>query len=60
MTQHLHQQMLNQSQLNDTLGSILNSQQSFQRETISMMNEMTKWNENEQFVCDIQMFNGRI
>ena len=32
MTQLLYQQMLNQSQLNDTLGSILNNQPSLQRE----------------------------
>ena len=59
MTQHLHQQMLNQSQLNDTLGSILNNQQSLQRETISMMNEMSKRYENEQFIHHIQMINGK-
>ena len=56
VTQHLHQQMLNQSQLNDTLGSILNNQQSLQREAISLMNEMSKRHENEQFLYDIQMF----
>ena len=39
MTQRLHQLTLNQSQMNNTLGSILNNQQSLQRETISMMNE---------------------
>ena len=38
VTQHLHQQTLNQSQLNDTSGSILNNQQSLQRETIPIMN----------------------
>ena len=59
VTQHLQQQVLNQSQLNDTLVSILNNQQSLQRETISMMNEMSKRHENEQFICDIQMFNGK-
>ena len=59
MTQHLHQQMLNQSQLNDTLGSILNNHQSLQRETISMMNEMSRSYENEQFIHGIQMFNGK-
>ena len=58
-TQQLHQQMLNQSQLNDTLGSNLNSQQSLQRESMSMMNEMSKRHENEQFICDFQMFNGK-
>ena len=60
VTQHLHQQMLNQSQLNDTLGSILNNQQSLQRETISMMSEMSKRHENEQFIHDIQMFSEKI
>ena len=59
VTQHLHQQMLNQSLLNDTLGSMLNNQQSLQRETISMMNEMSKRLENEQFIHNIQMFNGK-
>ena len=59
VTQHLHQQMLNQSQLNDTLGWILNNQQSLQRETISMMNEMSMRHENEQFIHDILMFNER-
>ena len=42
MTQHLQQQTLNQSQLNDTLGSILNKHQSLQRKAISVMNEMHK------------------
>ena len=59
VTQHLQQQTLNQSKLNDTLGSILNNKQSLQRETISMMNEMLKRHENEQFIHDIQMFNGK-
>ena len=59
VTQHLHQQMLNQSQLNDTLGSILNNQQSLQRDTISMMNKMSKRHENEQFIHYMQMFNGK-
>ena len=59
MTQHVKQQTLNQSQLNDTLGSILNNQQSLQRETMSMMNEMSKRHENEQFIHDIPMFNGK-
>ena len=59
VTQHLHQQMLNQSQLNDTLGSILNNWQSLQRETLSMINEMSKRYENEQFAHYIQMFNGK-
>ena len=30
-----------------------------QRETISMMNEMSRWHENEQFIHDIPMFNGK-
>ena len=51
--------MLNKSQLNDTLGSILNNQQSLQRETISLMYEMSKRHENELFIHDIQMFNGK-
>ena len=59
VTQHLHQQMLNQSQLNDTLGSILNNQQSLQRETTSMLNETSKRHENEQFIHDIQIFIGK-
>ena len=59
VTQHLLQQMLNQSHFNDTLGSILNNQQSLQRKTISMMNKMLKRHENKQFICDIQMFNGK-
>ena len=46
VTQHLHQQMLNQSQLYNTLGSILNSKQSLQRETISILNEMSKRHES--------------
>ena len=61
VTQHLHHQTLNQSQikLNDTLGSILNNQQSLQGEAIAMMNEMSKRHEHEQFICDIQMFSGK-
>ena len=59
VTQHLQPQMLNQSQLNYTLGSILNYQQSLQRETISMMNEMSKRHENKEFICNIQMFSGK-
>ena len=52
--------MLNQLQLNDTLGSILKNQQSLQRETISMMNEMSKRHEKmKQFIHDIEMFNGK-
>ena len=47
VAQNLQQQTLNQSQLNDTLGSILNNQQSLQRETISMMNDMLKRHENK-------------
>ena len=59
VTQHLQQQTLNQSQLNDTLGLTLNNQQSLQRKTISMMNEMLKRHKNEQFIHDIPMFNGK-
>ena len=59
VSQHLHQQLLNQSQLNDNLGSILNNQQSLQRETMSMMNEMFTRHENVQFIHEIQMFNGK-
>ena len=51
--------MLNQSQLNDTLGSILKNKQSLQRETFSMMNEISKRHENEQFTHDIHMFNTK-
>ena len=51
--------MLNQSQLNDTLGSILNNQWSLQGKTISMMNEMSKRHENEQFIHNIQTFNEK-
>ena len=59
VTQHLQQQTLNQLQLNDTLCSILNNQQSLQKETISIMNEMLKRHESEQFIHDIPMFNGK-
>ena len=61
VTQHLQQQILNQSQLNlnDTLGSILNNQQSLQRKMISMMNEMPKRHENKQCIHDIPLFNGK-
>ena len=45
--------------MNDTLGLTLNNQQSLQREAISMMKEMSKRHEKEQFICDIQMFNGK-
>ena len=38
VVQHLQQQALNQSQLNDTLGSILSSQQNLQWEMVSVMN----------------------
>ena len=58
VTQQLQQQMLNQLQLNKTLCSILNSQQSLQRETITMTNKMSKRHANKQFIHDIQMFNG--
>ena len=51
VTQHLHQQILSQSQLNGTSDSILNNQQSLQREIISMMNEMSKRHEmNSSFM----------
>ena len=59
LTQHLQQQTLNQLQLNDTLGLILNNQQSLQKETISMMSEMSKRHENVQFIHGILMFNGK-
>ena len=59
VTQHLQQQTLNQPQMNDKLDSILNNQQSLQRETISMMNEMSKRHKTEQFIHNIQMFNGK-
>ena len=48
VVQHLQQQALNQSQINDTLGSILSSQQNLQQETVSVMNEMSKRHENKQ------------
>ena len=50
---------MNQSQLNETLGLILNNKQSLQRETISMMNEMSKSHENGQLIQDTQMVNGK-
>ena len=56
---HLQQQALNQSQLNDTLGSILSSQQNVQWETVSVMNEISKGHESEQFIRDIQIFYGK-
>ena len=59
VVQHLQQQALNQTQLNDTLCSILSSQQNLHCETVSMMNEMSKRHENEQFIRDIQIFNGK-
>ena len=40
-------------------GLILNNQQSLQRETITMMNEMSKRHKNEQFIHDIQIFNKK-
>ena len=57
--QHLQQQALNQSQLNNTLSSILSSQQNLQQETVSVMNEMSKIHKNEQFIRDIQIFVGK-
>ena len=54
-----HNQALNQSQLNNTLGSILSSQQNLQQETVSVMNEMSKRHDNEQFIGDIQIFDGK-
>ena len=46
VVQYLQQQTLNESQLNNILHSILNNQQSLQRETISMKNEMWERHEN--------------
>ena len=46
VSQHLQQQTLNHSQLNNTLGSILNNEQSLHMETISLMNKMLKRHEN--------------
>ena len=40
------------------LGSILSSQQNLQSETVSVMNEMSKRHENEQYIRDIQIFDG--
>ena len=59
VVQHLQQQALNQSQLNNTLGSILSSQHNLQQETVSVMNEMSKRHENEQFIRDIQICDGK-
>ena len=47
VVQHLQQQALKQSQLNNTLSSILSSQQNLQQETVSVMNEMPRGHENE-------------
>ena len=47
IVQHLQQQALNQSQLNNTLSSILHSQQNLQQEIVSVMNEMSKRHKNE-------------
>ena len=58
VVQHLQQQALNQSQLNDTLSSILSSQKNLQQETVSVMNEISKRHENEQFIRDTQIFDG--
>ena len=57
--QHLQQQALNQTQLYNMLGSILSSQQNLQWETVSLMNEMSKRHENEQFIRDILIFDGK-
>ena len=59
VVQHLKHQALNQTQLNDALGSILSGQQNLQQETVSVMNEMSKRQENEQFIRDIQIFDGQ-
>ena len=59
VVQHLQQQALNQSQLNNTLSSILSSHQNVQQETVSVMNEMSKRHENEHFIRDIQIFDGK-
>ena len=38
---------------------ILSSQKNLQQETVSVMNEMSKRHENEQFIRDIQIFDGK-
>ena len=53
VVQHSQQQALTQSQLNDTLNSILSNQQNLQRETVSVMDEMSKRHDSEQFIRDI-------
>ena len=60
MFQHLQQQALNQTQLNDTLVSVLSSQQHLQQETVSLMNEMSMRHVNEQFIRQIQFFMVKI
>ena len=42
------------------MGKLLSSQQNLQPETVSVMNEMSKRHENEQFTRDIQIFNRKI
>ena len=37
----------------------MSSQQNLQWETVSVMNEMSKRHENEQFIRDIQTFYGK-
>ena len=56
VVQHLQQQTLNQTLLNDRLHSILSSQQNIQWETVSMMKER---HENEQCIRNIQNFDGK-
>ena len=48
--QYLQSQTLNQLQLNDTLGSILNNQQSWQRETISLSEMSNNMKMNSSFM----------
>ena len=55
----MQQQALNQSQLDDTLSSMVSSQQNLQQETFSVMKEMSKRRENEQFIKNIQIFDGK-
>ena len=59
VVQHFQQQALNQSQLNDTLGSILSSQQNLQSETVWVMNEMSKRHDNGQFIREKQIFDSK-
>ena len=55
----MQQQALNQTQLNDILGSILSSQQNLQQGKVSRMDEMSKRHENEHFIRDIQIADGK-